>query len=119
MKQGKPLITFVMFAILAVLCVYFGVYVFQALNEPYQTTLVYPYTADDSVEADGLLVRQESVFPAQSGIVELTRSEGEKVGVGQTVALVGETGMATGPHLHLTIEKDKIRLDPAYYVDPS
>ena len=29
MKQGKPLITFVMFAILAVLCVYFGVYVFR------------------------------------------------------------------------------------------
>ena len=94
MKQGKPLITFVMFAILAVLCVYFGVYVYQALNEPYRTTLVYPYTADDSVEADGLLVRQESVFPAQSGIVELTRSEGERVGVGQEVALVYQNTQA-------------------------
>lgn len=42
--------------------------------------------------------------------------KGDEVTCGQTVALVGETGNATGPHLHLTIEKDKIRLDPAYYV---
>lgn len=43
--------------------------------------------------------------------------KGDTVDCGQTVALVGQTGNATGPHLHLTIEKDNIRLDPAYYVD--
>ena len=51
MKQGKSLITFVILAIFAVLCIYFGYYVYQAVNEPYHTTLVYSYTADDSVEA--------------------------------------------------------------------
>lgn len=50
---------------------------------------------------------------------KLLIQKGDTVTCGQTVALVGETGMATGPHLHLTIEKDKIRLDPAYYVDPA
>lgn len=45
--------------------------------------------------------------------------KGDVVSCGQTVALVGHTGNATGPHLHLTIEKDNIRLDPAYYVDLS
>lgn len=45
--------------------------------------------------------------------------KGDQVSCGQTVALVGHTGNATGPHLHLTIEKDNIRLDPAYYVDLS
>ncbi len=45
--------------------------------------------------------------------------KGDQVACGQTVALVGHTGNATGPHLHLTIEKDNIRLDPAYYVDLS
>ena len=110
MKQGKPLITFVMFAILAVLCVYFGFYIFQALDQPYQTTLVYPYTADDSVEADGLLVRQESVFPAQSGIVELTRSEGEKVGVGQTVALVYQNAQAQADQAQIQALSQEIEL---------
>lgn len=45
--------------------------------------------------------------------------KGERVTCGQTVALVGHTGNATGAHLHLTILKDDIRLDPAYYVDPT
>lgn len=45
--------------------------------------------------------------------------KGDAVACGQTVALVGHTGNATGSHLHLTIEKDNIRLDPAYYVDLS
>ena len=43
--------------------------------------------------------------------------KGDQVACGQTVALVGHTGNVTGSHLHLTIEKDNIRLDPAYYVD--
>lgn len=45
--------------------------------------------------------------------------KGETVTCGQTVALVGHTGNAIGSHLHLTIEKDKVRLDPAYYVGRS
>lgn len=45
--------------------------------------------------------------------------KGDQVSCGETVALVGHTGNATGSHLHLTIEKDNIRLDPAYYVDLS
>lgn len=88
MKQGKALINFVIVAIAAALAVYFGFYVFNTFNDPFSTTLTYTYTAYDSVEADGLLVRKEQVLPAQSGIVDVTRGEGEKVGVGQTVALV-------------------------------
>ena len=42
--------------------------------------------------------------------------KGMTVTCGQTVALVGHTGKATGSHLHLTIEKDGVRLDPAHYV---
>ena len=45
--------------------------------------------------------------------------KGMTVTCGQTVALVGHTGNAIGSHLHLNIEKDKVRLDPAYYVGSS
>ena len=62
MKQGKSVITLVMFALAAALAVYFGVYVYRTFNVPYTTTLAYQYTVNDSVPADGLLARQESCF---------------------------------------------------------
>lgn len=88
MKQGRSLITFVHLAIAAVLTIYFGYYVFNVFSEPYRTTQAYAYTAHDSVTAEGLVVRDALLLPAQDGILELTRAEGEKVGKGQQVALV-------------------------------
>lgn len=88
MKQGKTVITFTILVMAAVIALYFGYYVYNALNEPYVTTQAYAYTAHDSVLAEGLVVREALVLPAQTGILEITRSEGEKVGKGQQVALV-------------------------------
>lgn len=48
---------------------------------------------------------------------ELLVKKGERVIAGQVVALSGETGNATGPHLHFSLEKDGIRLDPEYYLE--
>lgn len=88
MKQGKPLITFVIVMLAVVLAVYLGYYVWDTFREPFTTTFVYAYTLNDSVETDGLIVRQEQVLPGAQGILDVTRGEGEKVGKGQTVALV-------------------------------
>ena len=88
MKQGRLFINVTMILIAAVIAVYFTVYIFNAFQEPYTTTPAYLYTANDSVEASGVLVREEVVLPEQNGIVDLIRGEGEKVGVGQRLALV-------------------------------
>ena len=48
---------------------------------------------------------------------QLLVSKGDTVRCGQPIAKSGETGNATGPHLHFSLEKDGIRLDPAYYLD--
>ena len=88
MKQGKPLITFVVLLFASVIVIYIGFYVFNAMDEPYQTAQVYAYTAHDSVPAEGLVIRQAQVISAPSGILEVTRAEGEKVGKGQQIALV-------------------------------
>lgn len=48
---------------------------------------------------------------------ELLVSKGDIVTCGQVIALAGETGNATGPHLHFSLEKDGIRLDPEYYLE--
>lgn len=42
---------------------------------------------------------------------------GQRVMAGETVALVGSTGTATGPHLHLELKCGDVRVDPAYYVE--
>ena len=48
---------------------------------------------------------------------ELLVKKGERVIAGQVVAISGETGNATGPHLHFSLEKDGIRLDPEHYLE--
>ena len=39
--------------------------------------------------------------------------EGDKVGKGQAIGLSGDTGRATGPHLHLSVRWNGEYLDPA------
>lgn len=42
--------------------------------------------------------------------------DGQTVEAGQTVGRVGQTGNATGPHLHFAVIKDGVYLDPMYYI---
>ena len=47
---------------------------------------------------------------------KITVSSGAAVKEGQTIAEVGETGIATGPHLHFELHRDSDYLNPIYYV---
>ena len=49
----------------------------------------------------------------------MTASSGAAVKKGQKLAEVGETGMATGPHLHFELQKKGTYLNPVYYVAAS
>ncbi len=70
---------------------YLGIYLWRGMTDGYTTTFAYEYTADDGVEAEGLIVREELVLPGQSGIVDFRLDEGEKVGAGQAVAYLYQT----------------------------
>lgn len=46
----------------------------------------------------------------------ITVTSGTAVKEGEKIAEVGETGIATGPHLHFEIHKGETYLNPIYYV---
>lgn len=47
---------------------------------------------------------------------EVCVGKGQQVLAGEKVALVGATGTATGPHLHLELKCADVRVDPSYYL---
>ncbi|MEQ2455209.1 M23 family metallopeptidase [Flavonifractor hominis] len=48
---------------------------------------------------------------------ELLVQQGQSVKAGQVVALSGDTGNATGPHLHFEMKLNGIRINPLYYIE--
>lgn len=88
MKQGRPLITFVIALFAGALVLYAIFSVWKTFQDPFVSTYVYSYTLNDSIQTDGLIIRQEQVLSGGQGIVDVTRGEGEQVGINQTVALI-------------------------------
>jgi murein DD-endopeptidase MepM/ murein hydrolase activator NlpD len=50
---------------------------------------------------------------------ELLVKAGDRVTVGQRIALVGQSGRATGPHLHFEVRAGQIPRDPMSYLPHS
>lgn len=84
--------------------------------------------ADGTVTAVGesssygkyLIVSHENGFSTlYAHCSKIIVSSGSCVKEGQKIAEVGETGLATGPHLHFELHDGNIYLDPIYYVSLS
>ena len=103
MKQGKPLITFVIVLLAAALGCYILYSVWRTFEDPFTTTYAYEYELNDSVETEGLIVRSEQVLTGGTGIIDVTRGEGEQVGIGQTVAMVYRDDQAQQESLAMEI----------------
>jgi len=76
------------------------------------------YIGENSIY--GLYVRldhENNVSTFYAHCKELLVQKGDTVTCGQVIAKSGDTGNATGPHLHFSIDKDGIRLDPTYYLE--
>ena len=87
MKQGKVLIRVIMILFLIVVLGYVGYAVYSAVHDPLTTSVVIEYEAGEACFTTGYVLRDESVLTSRYPITVLSRSEGEKVGAGQAVAV--------------------------------
>jgi murein DD-endopeptidase MepM/ murein hydrolase activator NlpD len=56
------------------------------------------------------------LYTSYAHLTKINVKEGEMVTKGQSVGTVGKTGLATGPHLHLTVRVGETPVDPALLV---
>ena len=62
MKQGRPLITFVIALFAGALVLYFLISLWKTFQDPFTTTYTYSYTLNDSIQTEGLIIRDEQVL---------------------------------------------------------
>lgn len=79
--------------LLAVLT-YLGLNIYDAVANPFKTAYAVRFEAYDYETVSGLVVRDETVVTYDRTVVNITRSEGEKVGKGQTLAVVYQSSDA-------------------------
>ena len=72
----------------AAVLVYFAANLAGYFVNPLTTTAAYTYRSDEAITVSGYLVREEEVLPDNSGLLFITREEGERVSDGGSVAVV-------------------------------
>ncbi len=86
--RSTPIFKILSAAVLAAVVLLGGIQIYRYANDPLSTTLAYHATVSDTIEADGWVIRQEIALPTYDGALRQKAQEGEKVGTGQTVAMV-------------------------------
>lgn len=89
MKSTSFITRLLMLLVCLGVAAYFGYQSLRYLDNPLTTTVAYGCTVDETVETSGYVVRSERVLEDDgSGLLRLSRAEGERVSVGGTVASV-------------------------------
>lgn len=122
MKQGKIYNKLILALLLGAVASYMGFAVFRVLRAPLRTVQAIAYEAATGCRAAGCVVRDETVLTSSYGITVPTRREGERVGVGQTVATGYRNADARARRGELEAAEEtlaQLRYAAAYAFDPS
>jgi murein DD-endopeptidase MepM/ murein hydrolase activator NlpD len=96
-----------------------GLDIGAAANAPIQSPAQGRVTAVGFDPKLGILVKLDHGFGIETVYGHLAKSlvkEGQRVKRGEAIALVGSTGLATGPHLHYMVKVNGQALDPVKYI---
>lgn len=86
--QGSFTMKLVTVLLCAFIVVYLGVKIFESFSDPLTTVNAVYSSAEEIIPLNGWILRNETLLPAQTGVVEVTAGEGSRVGVGQHIATV-------------------------------
>lgn len=113
MKQTKVM-NLISVLLFAVVVAYIAVNIFTAMMNPFKTAYAVKYETYDSATVSGYTVRSETVIYSNSDLISLTRTEGEKVGVGQAVAVAYRDENAETRQTEInSLQKRKAQLENA------
>lgn len=87
MKNGSPIIKYLMTLICLAMLAYFSIQLYQYSTDPLMTTAAYAYQVEESLPVTGYVIRQERVLEGE-GLLRLVRAEGDRVSSGGLVAQV-------------------------------
>ncbi len=96
-----------------------GLDIGAAANAPVQAPAQGRVTAVGFDPKLGILVKLDHGFGIETLYGHLAKAlvkEGQRVKRGEAIALVGSTGLATGPHLHYMVKVHGQALDPVKYI---
>lgn len=114
MKPGNWIVRTVMWVMMLTIAAYFGVYVLRFVFSGYETAVLYTYSAEEIVETKGYVVREEQVVEGGSELSAVVVGEGEKVAVGDTLAIVYDNEAALFRHQDIMDMEE--RLQSLYYI---
>ncbi len=109
MKKTNAAIKAVGFLFFIALLTYLAVYIVQALDDPFTTTLAVSYTVRESAELSGIVVRDEETLKSAYETVLVTAENGKMVSKGQEIASV----FAGGEELRRAVRKSELEAEIA------
>ncbi len=109
MKKTNAAIKAVGFLFFIALLTYLAVYIVQALDNPFTTTLAVSYTVRESAELYGIVVRDEEILKSAYESVLVTAENGKMVSKGQELASV----FASGEELRRAVRKSELEAEIA------
>ena len=109
MNKSDVLLKVVSALVFCAMVAYMAVYIIHRITEPVETALVVTSTMTDSSTLSGLVVRDELVISSDAPYINVAVSDGEKVGSGQTVAVVYSSEEALERAANLSALEAEIR----------